>query len=87
MFERTARGTRQTATVLMSTDPERLALQEGNGFADAIVAGDDVILSGAVTEMKAGDADLEAACARTFQATPRAARQVGTAAVRSLTPR
>jgi enamine deaminase RidA (YjgF/YER057c/UK114 family) len=52
----------------MSTDPETLALQEQNGFADAVVVGDDVLLSGVVTELREGDADLEAAYARTFEA-------------------
>lgn len=68
MFERKAQGQRQRATVLMSKDPELLALQEQNGFADAIITGDDVILSGVVTEVKKGDADIEAAYTRTFEA-------------------
>lgn len=67
MFGHKTDGQRQRATVLMSTDPELLALQEQNGFADAVVIGNDVILSGVVTEKTSKDADLEAAYARTFE--------------------
>lgn len=77
MFERKAKGTRQNAAVLMSGDPELLALQEQNGFADAVVAGDDVILSGVVTEMKDGDASMEAAYTRTFQAIAQTLERAG----------
>ena len=77
MFERKAKGTRQNAAVLMSGDPELLALQEQNGFADAVVAGDDVILSGVVTEMKDGDAGMEAAYTRTFQAIAQTLERAG----------
>lgn len=68
MFEGKAEGQRQRATVLMSQDPELLALQEQNGFADAIITDDDVILSGVITELKEGDTDTEAAYTRTFEA-------------------
>lgn len=68
MFRSKPGGQRQRAKVLMSTDPELLALQEKNGFADAVVIGDDVILSGVVTELKDGDPELEVAYARTFEA-------------------
>lgn len=68
MFEQKTKGQRQSATVLMSKDPELLALQEQNGFADAIVVGDDVLLSGVISEQQDGDADLEAAYTRTFEA-------------------
>jgi enamine deaminase RidA (YjgF/YER057c/UK114 family) len=77
MFARTAKGTRQGATVLMSKDPELLALQEQNGFADAVIAGNDVILSGVVTEMKDGDAGLEAAYTRTFEAIAQTLERAG----------
>lgn len=72
-----ATGRRQRATVLMSTDPELLALQEQNGFADAIVTGDDVILSGVITEMKKDDANLEAAYKRTFEAIDETLKRAG----------
>ncbi len=65
---RSTDGHRQRATVLMATDPDLLALQEQNGFADAVVTGDDVVLSGVITELRDGDDDLEAAFSRTFAA-------------------
>jgi enamine deaminase RidA (YjgF/YER057c/UK114 family) len=68
MSERVANGQRQSATVLMSTDPELLALQEQNGFADAVITGDDVILSGVITELQDGETDLNVAYSRTFEA-------------------
>ncbi len=68
MFGINSKGQRQRATVLMSTDPQLLALQEQNGFAAAVVAGGDVVLSGVITELKDGDTDLEAAYVQTLQA-------------------
>jgi enamine deaminase RidA (YjgF/YER057c/UK114 family) len=68
MFGKRAMGQRQAAAVLMSTEPELLALQEQNGFADAVIAGDDVFLSGVITELQDGESDLKAAYARTFEA-------------------
>lgn len=67
MFGSKPKGQRQHATVLMSVDPELRQLQEQNGFADAIIVGNDVILSGVITEMTSQDADLEAAYSRTLQ--------------------
>ncbi len=77
MLRRKSEGRRQRATVLMSTDPELLALQEQNGFADAVVTGDEVVLSGVITERKDDDADLEAAYTRTFQAIGRILERAG----------
>ncbi len=68
MLEQKTQGQRQRATVLMSENPDLLAIQEQNGFADAILVGDDVLLSGVITEQQDGDADLEAAYTRTFEA-------------------
>lgn len=71
-----ADGQRQRATVLMSTDPETLALQEQNGFADVVVTGADVLLSGVVT-VPAGGGDLEAAYMRTFETIRQTLERVG----------
>jgi enamine deaminase RidA (YjgF/YER057c/UK114 family) len=60
----------------MSTDPQTLALQEQNGFADAVVVGDDVLLSGVITDPKAA-ADLEAAYAQTFETIGRTLERAG----------
>lgn len=78
MFESKTEGQRQRATVLMSTDPELRALQEQNGFADAVIIGHDVILSGVITEVKSGDADEAAAYTRTFEAIGETLRRAGT---------
>lgn len=77
MFESKTEGQRQRATVLMSKDPELRALQDQNGFADAVVIGDDVILSGVITEVKSGDADEAAAYTRTFEAIGETLRRAG----------
>jgi enamine deaminase RidA (YjgF/YER057c/UK114 family) len=77
MVERNADGQRQRATVLMATDPDLLALQEQNGFADAVVTGDDVILSGVITELQEGEADLEVAFSRTFEAIGKTLERAG----------
>ncbi len=77
MAERVANGQRQNATVLMSTDPELLALQEQNGFADAVITGDDVILSGVITELQDGETDLNVAYSRTFEAIGKTLERAG----------
>jgi hypothetical protein len=51
----------------MSTDPKTFALQEKNCFANAIVFSDEVILSGAGTELANYEADMEAAYTKTFE--------------------
>ena len=56
---------RQQATVLMSEDPEERAFQERWGYADAIIAGDNIYLSGIVVGQRPGEA-LEAAYERTY---------------------
>lgn len=68
MFGSTKTGERAKATVVMSDDPKTLALQKANGFADAVVAGKDVYVSGAMTTLEEGETDLEAAFTRTFEA-------------------
>ena len=56
---------RQQGTVLMSEDPEERAFQERWGYADAIIAGDTIYLSGVVVGQRPGDT-LEAAYERTY---------------------
>lgn len=67
MSDRKGSGQRQRAKVLMSNDPKTRALQEQNGFSDAVVIDGDVILSGIVTELEAGQTDLKAAYTKTFK--------------------
>jgi enamine deaminase RidA (YjgF/YER057c/UK114 family) len=59
-------GARQDATVIMPERENVRKLHEQWGFAEAVVAGDTVYLSGVVTRLKAGESDMEAAYERTF---------------------
>jgi enamine deaminase RidA (YjgF/YER057c/UK114 family) len=77
MFGNSKGGERARATVLMSTDATTLALQEANGFADAVVTGRDVYLSGAMTTLEDGETDLEKAYTRTFEAIGRTLANAG----------
>lgn len=77
MSERVANGKRQQSKVLMATDPDLLALQEQNGFSDAIIEGDDVILSGVITELQDGETDLEVAFSRTFESIGKTLQRAG----------
>jgi enamine deaminase RidA (YjgF/YER057c/UK114 family) len=58
---------RQNAAVLLAEDPRARAAQEEWGFADAVVAGDTVYLSGVVVGLREGSTDLEAAYAQSFE--------------------
>ena len=57
---------RQQANVLMSEDAEERRFQEQWGYADAIVAGDTIYLSGVVVGQREGE-DLATAYDRTYQ--------------------
>ena len=54
-------------TALLTEDPAFLKVQEAWGFADAVVAGDTIYLSGVVAGQRQGE-DLDAAYARAFDA-------------------
>jgi enamine deaminase RidA (YjgF/YER057c/UK114 family) len=56
---------RQQSTVLMSENDEERRFQEEWGYADAIVAGDTIYLSGIVAGQREGET-LEAAYERTY---------------------
>lgn len=60
-------GARQPANVIMSDDPGLRTIEEEWGFADAVIAGDTVYLSGVVAGVRPGERDLEAAYARAFE--------------------
>jgi enamine deaminase RidA (YjgF/YER057c/UK114 family) len=60
-------GARQEATVILSNHPEMRKVQEDWGFADAVVTGDTVYLSGVVAGVRSGEADLKAAYDRAFR--------------------
>lgn len=60
-------GARQDATVLMATHPEARAFQERYGFADAVIAGDTIYLSGIVAGAAPDEKDLSAAYERAYR--------------------
>jgi enamine deaminase RidA (YjgF/YER057c/UK114 family) len=59
-------GARQQATVLMSEDEGDRRFQEQWGYADAVVAGDTIYLSGVVVGQREGEG-MEAAYDRTYR--------------------
>ncbi|HEX7347565.1 MAG TPA: Rid family hydrolase [Candidatus Limnocylindrales bacterium] len=59
-------GSRQEAKVLLSEDPEERKFQQDWGYADAVVVGDTVYLSGVVAGVRAGETDLKLAYERVF---------------------
>lgn len=61
-------GVRQAeATVLMPLDLDQRAFQEDWGFAEAVVVGDTIYLSGIVVDKPPPGADLAAAYERTYR--------------------
>ena len=59
-------GSRQEASVLLSEDPEERKFQQDWGYADAVVAGDTVYLSGVVAGLRPGETDLKLPYERAF---------------------
>jgi enamine deaminase RidA (YjgF/YER057c/UK114 family) len=57
---------RQQSTVLMSENEGERAFQERTGYADAVIAGDTIYLSGVVVGQREGES-LEAAFERAYQ--------------------
>jgi enamine deaminase RidA (YjgF/YER057c/UK114 family) len=57
---------RDPAKVLMPTDPEALAQQNQYGYADAVIAGDMIYLSGVIAAPAPGEKDLVPAYERAF---------------------
>lgn len=58
---------RDGSTVLMPTDPRMRATWEEWGFAEAVVRGDTVYLSGVVAGLRPGETDPAAAYDRAFK--------------------
>ena len=63
----TLAGSRQDSKVLLSENPQERKFQGDWGYADAIVAGDTVYLSGVVAGTRPGETDLKLAYDRAFQ--------------------
>lgn len=61
-----AAGARDAANVIMPTDPKALAQQQQYGYADAVIAGDTIYLSGVIVGPAATPADMEPAYERAF---------------------
>jgi enamine deaminase RidA (YjgF/YER057c/UK114 family) len=57
---------RDPARVIMPTDPAALAQQQQYGYADAVIAGDMIYLSGVIVAPRPGEVGLEAAYVRAF---------------------
>ena len=60
-------GARQDARVFLSDNPDARKFQEEWGYADAIVTGDTIYLSGVVAGLRPGETDLQLAYDRAFQ--------------------
>ncbi|MBW8756775.1 MAG: hypothetical protein JF586_04110 [Burkholderiales bacterium] len=60
-------GARQDAQVFMAPDPGERRFQQDWGYADAVVSGDLVTLSGVVAGVRPGETDLRDAYARAFE--------------------
>ncbi|WP_431561446.1 hypothetical protein [Sphingopyxis sp.] len=59
---------READKVLMSEHPQGRAFQEAVGYADAVIAGDTIYLSGVVAGMAKGETDLAPGYDRAFKA-------------------
>jgi len=59
-------GSRQDARVLLSEDPEERKFQQDWGYADAVIVGDTVYLSGIVAGLRPGETDLKSSYERAF---------------------
>jgi enamine deaminase RidA (YjgF/YER057c/UK114 family) len=57
---------KDAASVIMPEDAESLAFQKSVGFADAVIAGDTIYLSGVVAAPAAGETSLKPAYERAF---------------------
>lgn len=60
-------GARQEATVIMAEDGQARRFQEQYGYAEAVVSGDTVYLSGVVAGMAPGETAMEPAYTRAFE--------------------
>ena len=60
-------GTRQDSKVILSDNPDLNKVEQQWGFADAIVVGDTIYLSGVVAGLRPGETDLKLPYERAFQ--------------------
>ena len=69
--------TRTPETVLMSENERERGFQEQLGYADAVIAGDTVYLSGVVVGLAPGDTDLGSAFERVYRRVSRILERAG----------
>ena len=62
-----AAGTRQDSKVILSDNPDLNKVEQQWGFADAIVVGDTIYLSGVVAGLRPGETDLKLPYESAFQ--------------------
>src|SRR5436190_3065621 len=60
-------GARQQGRVILSENPDERKFEQDWGYADAVVSGDTVYLSGVVAAPRPGETDLQPAYDRAFQ--------------------
>jgi enamine deaminase RidA (YjgF/YER057c/UK114 family) len=60
-------GARQEAKVFMNEDPSLAKLEDEWGFADAIVVGETIYVSGVVAGIREGESDLKLGYERAFE--------------------
>ena len=60
-------GARQEAKVLLSENPQERKFQEDWGYADAVITGDTIYLSGVVAGPRPGETDLTLGYDRAFK--------------------
>jgi enamine deaminase RidA (YjgF/YER057c/UK114 family) len=60
-------GARQEAKILLSEDPQERKFQEDWGYADAVITGDSIYLSGVVAGPRPGETDLTLGYERAFK--------------------
>ncbi|VWX57929.1 Rid family hydrolase [Sphingorhabdus sp. 109] len=63
--------------VFMPEDAESLAFQSAVGYADAVIAGDKVYLSGVIVTPEPGESDLQPAFTRAFNRIGRTLERAG----------
>ena len=68
---------RNEAKILMSDNPTLLKYEQEWGFADAVMTGDTLYLSGVVAGLRDGETDMEAAYARAFERIGETLRRAG----------
>ncbi len=70
-------GSRQDSNVILSDNPQALRIEREWGFADAVVTGDTIYLSGVVAGLRPGETDLKIPYERAFERIGEILRRAG----------